>query len=122
MWMAELTAEADQEVRQTFLTVTDSVGKVVRRLAVAGSRGIHRVALNLRGIAGSAPVVGPSSRRGEEAATDESQSSAAAMAGDSFLVLGVYKVSLSRRSGGALTSLGAEQTPSLRLLFRWERC
>ena len=47
---AELTAEADEEAPQTFLSVTDSAGKVVRRLTVPGGRGIHRFAWNLRGV------------------------------------------------------------------------
>ena len=48
---AELTAEVDEEAPQTFLTVTDSADKVVRRLTVPGTRGMHRYVWNLRGIA-----------------------------------------------------------------------
>ena len=57
---AEITAEEDEEAPQTFLTITDAGGKVVRRLSVPGARGIHRFAWNLRGVAGDAaggPVV-----------------------------------------------------------------
>ena len=48
---AQLTAETDEEAPQTFLTITDSANKVVRRLTVPGGRGIHRYVWNLRGIA-----------------------------------------------------------------------
>ena len=52
---AELTAEADEEAPQTFLTFTDAAGRVVRRLTVPGARGIHRYVWNLRG---AAPTTG----------------------------------------------------------------
>ena len=48
---AQLTAEVDEEQPQTFLTITDAAGKVVRRLTVPGGRGIHRYVWNLRGVA-----------------------------------------------------------------------
>src|SRR5262249_58937302 len=47
---AELTAEADEEAPQTFLTITDAAGKVERRMTVPGTRGVHRFAWDPPGV------------------------------------------------------------------------
>ncbi len=117
---AELTAEADAEAPQAILTVTDSSGKVVRRLAVPGTRGIARVTWNLRSIppvAPAAPAGGAATGRGGSPAAPPSQpvdEEVAAfremMSGGSFVPPGTYKVSLARRADGATTPLGAEQS------------
>ncbi len=44
----QITAEEDEEAPQTFMTVTDSAGRVVRRMTVPGGRGIQRYVWNLR--------------------------------------------------------------------------
>ena len=110
---AELTAEADEEAPQTFLTITDSAGKVVRRMSVAGTRGIHRVTWNLRGIPASAPAAGQAAGRRGGGAPDVPEEAAAfmtLMGGGGLVAPGTYKASLSRRAGDAVTALGAEQT------------
>ena len=111
---AELTAEADEEAPQTFLTVTDASGRVVRRLTVPGTRGIQRVTWNLRSFPPTAPAAGAAGGRGGGAAEpigEEPQpAAAAAAAGGAFVPPGTYKLSLARRVGGVFTPLGAEQT------------
>jgi photosystem II stability/assembly factor-like uncharacterized protein len=110
---ADLTSEADEEAPQAFLTITDSAGKVVRRLAVPGTRGIQRVAWNLRGIPAAAPAGGPPSSRGgggEPIGEEPPPFAAAAMGGGSLVPPGTYRVSLAQRAGGVVTQLGGEQT------------
>jgi hypothetical protein len=101
---AELTAEADEEAPQTFLTISDGSGKVVRRLMVPGARGIHRFVWNLRGVpatlpggAGGGPGGGGGGFGGGAGA-------------GSFVGPGTYRASLSRRVDGKLTTLGEPQT------------
>jgi photosystem II stability/assembly factor-like uncharacterized protein len=53
---AELRAEAEEEAPAIVVTVTDSSGKPVRRFDAPVTRGIHRVAWDLRG---PAPVAAP---------------------------------------------------------------
>ncbi len=115
---AELTAEVDDEAPQAILTITDSSGKVVRRLNVPGTRGITRYTWNLRGIpptAPSGPAGGPGSGRGggAPAAVPVDEEAAAfreLMSGGSYVAPGTYKVSLVKRAGGTITPLGAEQS------------
>ena len=115
---SELTAEADEEAPQLILTITDSAGKVVRRLAVPGTRGITRFAWNLRGIpptAPTGPAGGPGGGRGGGAAVavqvdEEAAAFRDMMSGGSFVPPGTYKASLARRAGGVITQLGAEQS------------
>ena len=56
-------AEADEEAPQTFLTISDGSGKVVRRLNVPGTRGMHKFVWNLRGVPPTAPGDGPGGGR-----------------------------------------------------------
>jgi len=112
---AELTAEVDEEAPQTFLTVTDAAGKVVRRLTVPGGRGIHRYVWNLRGIApttGGGGFGGGGGGGGGGAAADDDDGPAiqGGTGGGAFVVPGTYRVALSRRVGGDTTSLGEAQT------------
>jgi photosystem II stability/assembly factor-like uncharacterized protein len=101
---AELTAEADEEAPQTFLAITDSAGKVVRRLVVPGGRGIHRFVWNLRGIPATLPAVGGGGGGGGGGGFGGGAGLG------SFVAPGTYRASLSRRVGGALTSLTEAQT------------
>jgi len=99
---AELTREADEEAPQTFLTITDASGKVVRRLTVAGTRGIHRAAWNLRGVPATLPGGGPGGGGG-------GGFGGGAGLGP-FVAPGTYRVSLSRRADGKTVALGETQT------------
>jgi photosystem II stability/assembly factor-like uncharacterized protein len=98
---AELTAEADEEAPQTFLTITDSGGKVVRRLTVPGTRGIHRFAWDLRGVSATLPQQGGRGGGG---------GGFGGGGGGPFVAPGTYRASLSRRVGGTTTTLGDAQT------------
>jgi len=99
---AELTAEEDEDAPQMFLTITDSGGKIVRRLVVPATRGIHRFTWNLRGV--SATLPGPGGPGGGGGGGGFGQ------AVGSFVAPGTYRVALSRRAGGAITPLGEPQT------------
>ena len=97
----DITAEEDEEAPQTFLTITDAGGKVVRRLVVPGGRGIHRFTWNLRGVPATLPAAGGGGGGGGGAAGGWRRQ----LRGP-----GTYRASLSRRVGGVLTSLGDAQT------------
>lgn len=106
---ADLTAEVDEEAPQTFLTVTDAAGKVVRRLTVPGSRGIHRYVWNLRGVPTTTAGGGFGGGGGGDDDSDPPVFPGGT-GGGAFVPPGTYKLALSRRVGGALTALGPEQT------------
>jgi photosystem II stability/assembly factor-like uncharacterized protein len=97
----DITAEEDEEAPQTFLTITDAAGKVVRRLVVPGGRGIHRFTWNLRGVPATLPAAGGGGGGG---------GGFGGGGGASFVAPGTYRAALSRRVGGVLTSLGDAQT------------
>jgi len=98
---AAMTAEEDEEAPATFLTITDASNKVVRRLGVPGGRGIHRFVWNLRGVAATLPGAGPGGGGGG--------GGQGAAAGGPFVPPGTYRVALSRRAGGVMSSLGEPQ-------------
>jgi photosystem II stability/assembly factor-like uncharacterized protein len=100
----ELTAEEDEEAPQTFLTVTDSSNRIVRRLTVPGGRGMHRFVWNLRGVAATLPAAGGGGRGGGGGG------GGGGGAGGSFVPPGTYRVALSRWAGGTTTALGEAQT------------
>jgi len=106
---ADLTAEVDEEPPQTFLTVTDGAGKVVRRLTVPGTRGMHRYVWNLRGVPTTTVGGGGFGGGGGDDDSDP-QVFPGGTGGGAFVPPGTYKLALSRRVGGSLTALGAEQT------------
>jgi hypothetical protein len=109
---AQLTAEADEEAPATFITITDSTNRVVRRLTVPGARGIHRYVWNLRGIAPT--TGGPGFGGGGGGGNDDDEADAPAIPGGTgggpFVAPGTYRAQLSRRVGGATTNLGEPQT------------
>jgi photosystem II stability/assembly factor-like uncharacterized protein len=106
---AELTAEADEEAPQTFLTVTDSSGRVVRRMTVPGARGIHRYVWNLRA---TAPTTGGGGFGGGGGGGQEQDPPIfqGSTGGGSFVAPGTYRVALSRRVNGNVVALGEPQT------------
>jgi photosystem II stability/assembly factor-like uncharacterized protein len=106
---AELTAEADEEPPQTFLTITDAAGRVVRRLTVPGGRGIHRYVWNLRATAPTPP--GPGFGGGGGGGEDQDPPIfQGGTGGGSFVPPGTYRVALSRRVRGVTTALGEPQS------------
>ncbi len=105
---AQLTAEADEEAPQTLMTITDSAGKVVRRLTVPGGRGIHRYVWNLRGVAPTTAGGGFGGGGGGQGADPPFYPGITT--GGSFVPPGTYRVALSRRVGGTITALGEQQT------------
>src|SRR5262249_33218413 len=111
----------------TIVTISDSAGKVVRRLSAPGTRGVHRVTWNLRGIPASGPSGAPAGpvgggrggggRGGAVPATaveppigEQSPEQLAAATGGGYVPPGTYKAALVRRAGGISSSLGVEQT------------
>jgi hypothetical protein len=110
---AQLTAETDEEAPQTFLTVTDSAGKAVRRLTVPGGRGMHRYVWNLRGIAPTTGGGGFGGGGGGGGNTDDDEDGPAIQGGTGggpYVIPGTYRVALSRRVNGVTTNLGEAQT------------
>jgi photosystem II stability/assembly factor-like uncharacterized protein len=99
---SELTAEEDEEAPQTFLTVTDESGRVVRRLTVPGTRGIHRFAWNLRGVPATLPTAGGQGGGGGGGFGGGATAS--------FVMPGTYRVALSRRADGKTVALGEPQS------------
>ncbi len=109
---AELTAEADEEAPQTFLTITDASNVVMRRLTVPGGRGIHRYVWNLRGTAPTMPGTGQGfggGGGGGDADDTDPPAYPGGSGGGAFVPPGTYTVTLSRRVGGAMTTLGEPQ-------------
>lgn len=104
----QLTAEADEEAPQTFLTVTDSTGSVVRRLTVPGNRGIHRYVWNLRGIAPTTGGPGFGGGSGDDDA--DAPIYAGGTGGGPYVAPGTYRIALSSRVGGNTRALGDAQT------------
>ena len=108
---AELTAEADEEEPQTYLTIADAAGTVVRRLTVPGARGMQRYVWNLRGVPPTLPGA-PGQGFGGGGGTDSDTDPPAypgGTGGGAFVPPGTYTVRLSRRVGGTVTTLGDPQ-------------
>ena len=108
---AELTAEADEEAPQTYLTITDAANRIVRRLTVPGGRGIQRYVWNLRG---TAPTTGGGGFGGGGGGGGGQQQDPpifqGGQGGGSFVPPGTYRVALSRRVGGEMVALGEPQS------------
>lgn len=99
---AELTAEEDEEAPLTLLTITDEAGRVVRRLTVPGTRGIHRFTWNLRGVPATLPAAGGQGGGGGGGFGGGQAAS--------FVMPGTYRASLSRRADGKTVALGEPQS------------
>lgn len=101
---SELTAEADEEAPLLILTIMDADGKVVKRVTGPVTKGIHRVAWNLRG---PSPSAVPAGRRG---GSDDDDDGGVDRSGGGYVAPGSYKVSLASRIDSVTTPSGAAQT------------
>jgi len=101
----ELRAEAEEEAPAIVVTVTDSSGKVVRRIEGPHSRGFNRVAWDLRG---PAPAVAPPRPARDSDAGDDEDFGFRTPTG-ALLVPGKYTVTLAKRVNGVFTSLPGSQ-------------
>jgi hypothetical protein len=117
----ELRAEAEEEAPAIIVTVSDASGKVVRRFDAPVTRGMHRVAWDLRGPAPvvSAPAFGGpgGGGGGRGAARGEGEGGGEEGGGGFFrgptgaLTLpGKYSVTLAKRVDGIITPLAGSQT------------
>jgi len=96
---ADLRAEEEEEAPAVILTISDSSGRVVRRLTGPVTAGMQRVSWDLRSPAPSLP---PPPNPEAENPFDEGPSGPLVMPG-------TYKVSLAKRVDGVITSLGQAQ-------------
>jgi photosystem II stability/assembly factor-like uncharacterized protein len=102
----ELHGEAEEEAPAIVLTVTDASGKVVRRLDGPATRGMHRVAWDLRA---PAPVLA-NPPRVREGGGDEEEGGFFRGPTGAFLVPGKYNVTLAKRVDGVITPLPGSQS------------
>jgi photosystem II stability/assembly factor-like uncharacterized protein len=102
----ELRAEAEEEAPAIVVTVTDSSGKVVRRMEGSHSKGFNRVAWDLRGPAPSAPAPRPA--RDADAGDDDDFGFRTPTG--ALVVPGKYTVALAKRVNGVSTSLPGSQS------------
>jgi len=96
-----LRAEDNEEAPKVFMTVSDAAGSVVRRLAVSGSKGLHRIAWDLRLDAPQRVRLATSS--GYNPPWVRPPYGPLALPGD-------YTASLSVRQNGQVAQLGAAQS------------
>jgi photosystem II stability/assembly factor-like uncharacterized protein len=96
---ADLRAEEEEEAPAVIFTISDSSGRVVRRLTGPVTAGMQRVSWDLRSPASSLP---PPPNPETENPFDEGPSGPLVMPG-------AYKVSLAKRVDGVITSLGQAQ-------------
>ena len=93
----QLRAEAEEEAPTILLTVSDAAGKPLRTLTGPATKGVHRVAWDLRE---PAPVL-------PKAPPKEADEDVFAGGPQGPMVLpGTYRVSLAKRVGGKVTPLG----------------
>jgi photosystem II stability/assembly factor-like uncharacterized protein len=96
---ADLRAEEEEEAPAVIFTISDSSGRVVRRLTGPVTAGMQRVSWDLRSPAPSLP---PPPNPEAENPFDEGPAGPLVMPG-------TYKVSLAKRVDGVITSLGQAQ-------------
>jgi len=94
----KLRKEETEDKPELVLTISDESGQVVRRITGPGSKGIHRIAWNLR-YPPVEPVELEPAEREEWDWTPEGP----------LVVPGTFTVSLAKKVGGALTPLGEPQ-------------
>jgi photosystem II stability/assembly factor-like uncharacterized protein len=98
--LAELSAEEEEEAPSIFFTVTDSAGRVVRRLNAPLAPGINRVNWDLRY---PAPTLAPPRPPGSE------DDPFAEPPGGPLVMPGKYAVTMSKRVNGVTSQLSAPQ-------------
>ena len=99
--MSELSAEQEEEAPETFFTIKDSEGRIVRRLNAVAAPGLNRVSWDLRY---PAPTLAPS-RPTEEGEEDPF----AEPPGGPLVMPGKYSVTLSKHINGATTQVSGPQ-------------
>jgi photosystem II stability/assembly factor-like uncharacterized protein len=97
---AELSAEEEEEAPAVIFTITDSSGRVVRRLTGPRGAGIQRVTWDLRSPATNLPP--PPNPDAEDPFADPP--------GGPLVMPGTYKVSVSKRVNSVTTSMGQAQS------------
>jgi hypothetical protein len=102
----ELRAEAEEEAPAIVLTVTDASGKVVRRFDGPATRGMHRVAWDLRT---PAPILA-NLQANRAAGRDEEEEFFFRGPTGTLLVPGKYTVTLAKRVDGVVTPLSGSQS------------
>ncbi|MCL4524355.1 MAG: glycosyl hydrolase, partial [Acidobacteria bacterium] len=107
----ELRAEEEEEPPAVIVTITDSTGRVVRRLNGSATPGIQRITWDLRepavglgGPGGGGPGGGGGGAAGGAGAGAFQQP------GGPLVMPGTYKVSLAKRVDGVLTPFAGEQS------------
>ncbi len=96
-----LKAEDREEAPSIILTVSDSEGRIIRRITGPTGAGIHRVAWDLR-----YPAPNPA----RTSADDEEDDGFGPPAAGPYVIPGIYRVSLSQRVDGIETPLGVPQS------------
>jgi photosystem II stability/assembly factor-like uncharacterized protein len=96
---ADLSSEEEEEAPSLMVTVSDSAGRVVRRLSAPNVPGISRVSWDLRYPATALQTRAPSAE----------EEIFAAPPGGPFVLPGKYTVSLSKRVNGVATPVGKPQ-------------
>jgi photosystem II stability/assembly factor-like uncharacterized protein len=97
--LADLSAEEEEEAPAIILTITDSSGRVVRRLSGPVTAGMQRVSWDLRYPPSSLPP--PPNPDNEDPFSDGP--------GGPLVMPGAYKVSIAKRVDGVMTPLAAPQ-------------
>jgi photosystem II stability/assembly factor-like uncharacterized protein len=97
--LADLSAEEEEEAPAIILTITDSSGRVVRRLTGPVTAGMQRVSWDLRYPPTTLP---PPPNPDNENPFDDGP-------GGSLVMPGAYKVTLAKRVDGVMTTLAAPQ-------------
>jgi photosystem II stability/assembly factor-like uncharacterized protein len=96
----DLRHEDEEEPPSVLLTVTDSQGRVVRRLAGPTGAGIHRVSWDLRY---------PAPSLSQQRAADDDDDTFGPPPSGPLVMPGKFSVTLSKRVGGVSTPLGGPQ-------------
>src|SRR5205814_6218684 len=96
---SDLRAEEEEEPPAMIFTVTDSTGRVVRRLSGPVTSGMQRVSWDLRYPPPTLPP--PPNPDGEDPFAEP--------LGGPLVMPGIYKVSAAKRVGGVITPLGQPQ-------------
>jgi photosystem II stability/assembly factor-like uncharacterized protein len=98
----ELRAEEEEEAPAILFTVTDSAGRVVRRLTAPATAGMQRIAWDMRYPAPTIP-------QQQQQQQPEEESIFAQPPGGPLVMPGRYRVTMAKRVGGVLTPVGGAQ-------------